>query len=239
MPPYRPWLTVLLAALLSFAGTSRGADTRPNILFAIADDASHFGAYGHRFVRTPHADRIAAEGIRFDFAFTPLPKCSPSRASILTGRYPWQNEEACDHYGIFPAKFQVYPDLLEAAGYHVGFTGKGWAPGDFARGGFTRNPAGPAYNQAKLKPPTSGISNTTPAILRRFLRSGRRDNPSASGMGAMSRIGPMSLGRAWPRAERSWKTRSCRHICRIRARYGMTCWIMRWRSSGSTRSWGG
>jgi arylsulfatase A-like enzyme len=172
---YRPWLTVLLAALLSFADTSRGADSRPNILFAIADDASHFGAYGHRFVRTPHIDRVAAEGVRFDFAFTPLPKCSPSRASILTGRYPWQNEEACDHYGVFPAKFKVYPDLLEAAGYHVGFTGKGWGPGDFARGGFTRNPAGTAYNQAKLKPPTNGISNIDYAAnFKAFL--GKRAN---------------------------------------------------------------
>src|SRR5437763_3659981 len=110
MPPYRLSWAVLLASLFSFGGAARGAEPRPNILFAIADDASHFGAYGHRFVRTPNVDRIAAEGVRFDFAFTPLPKCSPSRASILTGRYPWQNEEACDHYGIFPAKFKVYPD---------------------------------------------------------------------------------------------------------------------------------
>src|SRR4051794_19534883 len=109
----------------AFTLTLRADPKPPNILFCIADDASwlHFSAYGCRFVNTPNFDRVAREGILFRNAFPPLPKCSPSRACLLTGRYPWQNEEACDHYGIFPAKFKVYPSLLEAAGYQVGFTG--------------------------------------------------------------------------------------------------------------------
>jgi N-sulfoglucosamine sulfohydrolase len=152
----------LLASMCVLAAGSsqvRGAD-RPNILFCIADDASwpHMSAYGSKFVNTPNFDRVAREGILFNNAFTPIPKCSPSRAAILTGRSPWQLEEAFDHNGIFPAKFKVYPQLLEDAGYHVGFTAKGWGPGDFAKGGFKRNPAGPQYNQAKNKPPRPGIS---------------------------------------------------------------------------------
>jgi arylsulfatase A-like enzyme len=136
------------------------AADRPNILFCIADDASwpHMSAYGTKFVNTPNFDRVAKEGILFNNAFTPLPKCSPSRAALLTGKYPWQLEEACDHNGVFPAKFKVFPQLLEDAGYHVGFTGKGWGPGDFARGGFKRNPAGPNFSQLKNAKPTSGIS---------------------------------------------------------------------------------
>ncbi len=59
---------------------------------------------------------------------------------------------------MFPSKFPVYTNLLEAAGYHVGFTAKGWGPGDFAAGGFKHNPAGTQYNQFKNKPPTSGIA---------------------------------------------------------------------------------
>ena len=47
----------------------------------------------------------------------------------------------------------MYPDLLEQAGYHVGFTGKGWGPGDFKSGGFKRNPAGPEYNRHTARPP--------------------------------------------------------------------------------------
>ena len=126
---------------------------RPNILFAIADDASHMSAYGHRFVSTPNFDRVADEGVLFANAFTTNPKCAPSRASILTGMHTWQLEEACNHFGVFSAKFAVFPDLLEQAGYFVGFTGKGWAPGDWEKGGFTRNPAGPAFNARTLDPP--------------------------------------------------------------------------------------
>lgn len=137
--------------------------SRPNILFAIADDASHFSAYGHRFVNTPHFDRVARDGILFNSAFTTNPKCAPSRASILTGRHTWQNQEACLHWnhwpGTRPSDLPVYPDLLEAAGYHLGYTGKGWAPGSHERCGRTRNPAGPHFNARRLTPPEqTGIS---------------------------------------------------------------------------------
>lgn len=126
---------------------------RPNILLALADDASHFGIYGHKFVKTPNIDKIAEEGIVFNNAFTCNPKCAPSRACILTGRHTWQLEEACNHYGVFSAKFPVYPDILEKSGYLTGYTGKGWAPGDYKKGGFRRNPAGNEYNQFMLVPP--------------------------------------------------------------------------------------
>ncbi len=132
---------------------------RPNILFAIADDASHMGAYGHRFVRTPAFDRVAREGVLFTNAFTTNPKCAPSRASILTGRHTWQLEEACDHWNVWPAKFPVYPDILADAGYHVGHTGKGWAPGDWRRRGRVTNPAGPEYAGRTLAPPSTTVSS--------------------------------------------------------------------------------
>lgn len=126
---------------------------RPNILFALADDASHFGVYGHDFVKTPNIDWVANHGMIFSNVFTPNPKCAPSRASILTGRYPWQNEEACNHFGIFPNKLKLLPDLLEDSGYHIGYTGKGWAPGDYKSTGLKRNPAGNPYLERKLVPP--------------------------------------------------------------------------------------
>lgn len=134
---------------------------RPNILLAIADDVSwpHMSAYGCKFVKTPNFDQVARDGVLFNNGFTPLPKCSPSRAALLTGRNPWQLEEASCHFGIFPAKFPVYPNLLEAAGYQVGFTGKGWGPGDWKQGGFKRNPAGPEFSKIRKKPPTPRISN--------------------------------------------------------------------------------
>jgi uncharacterized sulfatase len=71
----------------------------------------------------------------------------------------WQLEEAGNHYGIFPGKFKVFPDLLEQSGYHIGYTGKGWGPGDWEAGGFTHNPAGPEYNEKVLVPPAqTGIN---------------------------------------------------------------------------------
>ena len=146
--------------LLLFAAVmASAAEARPNILFAIADDWGwpHAGAYGCEWVKTPAFDRVAREGVLFKNAFTNNPKCSPSRASMLTGRNTWQLEEAMVHFGLMPKKWPVYPDLLESAGYHVGLTGKGWGPGDFKTTGWTRNPAGPSYDQRKLAPPTSGI----------------------------------------------------------------------------------
>jgi len=134
----------------------------PHILFALADDASHFGCTGHTWVHTPVIDRLAASGVRFSKMFSPNPKCAPSRACMLSGNYPWQAEEACNHWCVFPDAdtLPVYPDRLEQAGYHVGFTGKGWAPGDFQRKGRTRNPAGNAYQERTLIPPEgSAISD--------------------------------------------------------------------------------
>jgi N-sulfoglucosamine sulfohydrolase len=121
--------------------------TRPNILLAIADDWSwpHAGAYGDAAVRTPVLDRLAREGARFRHAFVAAPSCTPSRAAILTGRYPHRLEEGGQLWGFLPKKFAVFPDLLEEAGYHVGFTRKGWGPGSFEAGGRARNPAGPSF----------------------------------------------------------------------------------------------
>jgi uncharacterized sulfatase len=134
---------------------------RPNILLAISDDQSwpHAGAYGDPLVRTPAFDRVAREGVLFPHAFCPASQCGPSRAALLTGRNIWQLEEAGTQASYFPAKFRVYPELLEEAGYHVGYTGKPWAPGNWKGAGRTQNPAGAAYNKHRLEPPTSEISS--------------------------------------------------------------------------------
>lgn len=148
---YNPWLTL----------QSQSAVTqRPNVLFVISDDQSypHTSAYGSDFVKTPGFDFVAEHGWLFSNAFVTSPGSSPSRASILTGLYPWQIEEAGTHASSFPAKYTCFPDLLEAEGYKIGYTGKGWGPGDWKVSGRRRNPAGPVYNEKKTNPPYSGIS---------------------------------------------------------------------------------
>ena len=126
---------------------TKDAKKQPNILFAIADDWSwpHAGITGDRVVKTPTFDRIAREGVLFNNAFVTAPSCTPSRGSILTGQWHWRLEEGGNLWGTLPVKFAVYPDLLEQAGYYVGFTRKGWGPGRYEPGGRTRNPAGPQY----------------------------------------------------------------------------------------------
>lgn len=146
--------------LASAAPVSAGAVKRPSILLVIADDwGGHASIDGYRWINTLAYDRVVREGVRFNNCFTSNPKCSPCRASLLTGRNSWQTEEAACHFGVFPNKWAVYPDVLEQAGYHVGFTGKGWGPGDFRAGGFKRNPAGPNYSQLKLQPPHRSMGN--------------------------------------------------------------------------------
>jgi len=96
-----------LFAFLAAAVSSTFAAERPNILFAIADDwGPHAGVYGTPWVKTPGFDRVAKEGLLFNHAYTPVAKCAPSRAIVLTGRYAWQNEEAGNHMAFFPAKLK-------------------------------------------------------------------------------------------------------------------------------------
>lgn len=127
-------------------GPARG-DALPNILFCIADDWSwpHAGIYGDSVVKTPNFDRVAREGALFTRAFCAAPSCTPSRAAILTGQAPHRLREGANLWGFLPDRFQVYPDLLEKAGYVVGLKGKGWGPGDARAGGRKRNPAGPSF----------------------------------------------------------------------------------------------
>jgi arylsulfatase A-like enzyme len=118
-----------------------------NVVVAIADDWSwpHAGADGDPVVRTPVFDRLAREGTRFTHAFTASPSCTPSRASLLTGQAPHRLAEGAQLWSHLPARFAVYPDLLEATGYVVGHAGKGWGPGSLEPAGRTRNPAGPRH----------------------------------------------------------------------------------------------
>jgi N-sulfoglucosamine sulfohydrolase len=122
-------------------------ERKPNILFCIADDWSwpHASIAGDPVIKTPTFDRVAREGVLFENAFVTAPSCTPSRGSIVTGQWHWRLEEGGNLWSTLPAKFPVYPDLLEEAGYHVGVTRKGWGPGRVEPGGRTRNPAGKSY----------------------------------------------------------------------------------------------
>ena len=94
------------------------ANESPNILFIIADDASRdsMSVYGSKYISTPNFDRIANEGVLFTSAYNCNPKCAPARACLLTGRYSWQLQEACNHNPFLSSRWTFYPYLLEEAG---------------------------------------------------------------------------------------------------------------------------
>jgi len=156
-------LSIILTFVIGFGCKIRKDEPkRPNILFAIADDASwkHWGAYGCNWVKTPGFDRVANNGILFTNAYTPNAKCAPSRACILTGRNSWQLEEAANHSPDFPAKFKTYAEVLGENGYWVGSVAKGWAPGNPGEiNGKKRQLTGPKFDEFKTTPPAKHISN--------------------------------------------------------------------------------
>ena len=96
--------------------------SRPNILFAIADDWGwpHAGAYGDPVVKTPTFDRLAKEGALFHHAYISSPSCTPSRGAVLTGQWHWRLEGAGNLWSVFPDKFAAYRQLLAACGVGPG-----------------------------------------------------------------------------------------------------------------------
>ena len=160
MHPIRPF--TIFAALVAGSALHAAPAATPNILFAIADDwGAHAGAYGTKWVRTPHFDRVAREGILFKQAYTPNAKCAPSRACILTGRNSWQLKEAANHIPYFPAEFKGWGEALAENGWFVGHTTKGWGPG------VAKDAAGGAARRFKT---TNG--RTGPATLCRLVVPG-------------------------------------------------------------------
>ncbi len=88
---FTPRLNPVKCLLLSFSlfAASLTAEEKPNVLFISVDDlASSLGCYGDLIAKTPHIDRLAATGVRFDRAYNQLPLCNPTRASVMTGLRP-------------------------------------------------------------------------------------------------------------------------------------------------------
>jgi arylsulfatase len=116
------------AALKLMSGATVTASARPappNIVFILADDISQedLGCYGHPTLKTPHTDALAAKGMRFTNAYLTASSCSPSRCSIITGRYP-HNTGAPELHVPLPDDQIRFPELLRQAGYYTVLAGK-------------------------------------------------------------------------------------------------------------------
>jgi len=146
----------LLALVLpAAAAAERPAGLPPNVVIILADDLGwgDLGCYGHPSIRTPHLDRMAAEGIRFTDFYSAGEVCTPSRAALLTGRYPVRSGMCHDRFrvlratstGHLPDGEVTLAEALRGRGYATACIGK-WHLGAFgnepaghpARHGFDR-----------------------------------------------------------------------------------------------------
>ncbi|MBT6770140.1 MAG: sulfatase [Opitutales bacterium] len=98
----------------------------PNVIFFIADDVSwnDYGCYGNNGARTPNIDALAEKGIRFTNAYLTASSCSPSRASIVTGRYPHNNGKAAELHLPIADRLPWLPEELRELGYYTALSGK-------------------------------------------------------------------------------------------------------------------
>ena len=125
---YRSTL-LLLFSLLTTVSNLLAAD-RPNIIIFVADDMAwnDAGTYGNPAVRTPNIDALAKEGMRFDRAYLTCSSCSPSRCSMMTGRYPHSTGASELHLPL-PADQTMMTKPLKEAGYWTAAVGK-WHLGE-------------------------------------------------------------------------------------------------------------
>ena len=127
---------ILFLCLFPFHGLNAGQGPRtPNIIVILTDDLGYgdLGSYGAQVIKTPNLDQMAAEGIRLTSAYSSSSNCSPSRAGLLTGRYPIRSGMAHqvlfveDTYGL-PTEELTIAEMLRPEGYATAIIGK-WHQG--------------------------------------------------------------------------------------------------------------
>ncbi|NJS14267.1 MAG: sulfatase [Sphingopyxis sp.] len=132
-----------LALLLAIPSALNARDRPPNFVIILADDLGYgdLGAYGQHAIRTPHIDRLARQGVRLTDFYAAANICTPSRAGLLTGRYPIRTGlgheviQANDTRGLPPSEVTI-PELLAPLGYtsaligkwHLGHVAPSWPP---------------------------------------------------------------------------------------------------------------
>ena len=130
------WILLLIALgwVKAVGASATRGEAKPNIIIIYADDLGYgdLGCYGHPSIRTPHLDRMAAEGMRFTDFYSAGEVCTPSRAALLTGRYPIRSGMCHDQFrvlrstskGGLPKEEVTLAELLRDRGYRTGMIGK-------------------------------------------------------------------------------------------------------------------
>ena len=151
------WMIVLCCAVFAAQASVSGAPRSPNIIFFLADDLgwSDVGCYGSSFHETPAIDQLAKDGVKFDNAYATCQVCSPSRASILTGKYPARTDltewiggkQEMDHEKLHSAKrVKALPQgeitIAEALRRH------GYATANYGKAHVARDPKTYGFDEA-------------------------------------------------------------------------------------------
>ena len=189
-------LTIALLPLtlaLTIASAAPSGAPRPNVLVILTDD-QRWDALGvvqreqgeralFPWFQTPHLDRLAAEGARFANVFVTTSLCSPSRASLLSGRYA-RAHQVMNNFTEYPNALPSYPRRLKEAGYETAYIGK-WHMGednDEQRPGFDH------WMSHRGQGTTSTTSSTSTALAARCRATTRRSSPTTPSSGSASRM---------------------------------------------------
>jgi len=186
---------VVLAGVLALAGVCPAVERQANILLIMADDLGirDLECYGSDYYRTPHLDELSGQGMRFTRAYAACAVCSPTRASLLTGRYPhrvrltdalpfdrlFDNPKMVppDHLKELPSELPTFASALRSAGYRTALFGK-WHLGNeyqfFAKGGHAAYGFDEAFDTSgKEKARDKGVDELTERTVR-FLKDNRK-----------------------------------------------------------------
>jgi N-sulfoglucosamine sulfohydrolase len=125
MNPLLSFLAFIALSIQAADKSQKSFESFPNFILFITDDISwdDLGCYGSKVAKTPHLDQMAKDGMRFNNAYLSISSCSPSRCSIISGRYP-HNTGAAELHTTLPADQPVFPEALQAAGYYTVLSGK-------------------------------------------------------------------------------------------------------------------
>lgn len=212
--------SILALLILAVAALAQDRARRPNLVLAFADDLGRYASCyrdpdlpsPNDVIETPHLDRIAREGTRFDNAFASAPSCTPSRAALLSGRHffrngshaqlhhPWHGDEPDPWDAV-----RGFPLALRDAGYHIGWTYKlHMSEASMGGRGNRHQPAGTRFNRfsqhvSNAEDPAAAkqaLLDEVRANLRAFLAARGADQPDQPFFWWFN---PTNTHRAWAR----------------------------------------
>ena len=121
-------MTAATAALagLDAHGARLGNGKKPNLLFVFTDQQSFdmLGCYGNEQIKTPNLDRLASEGVRFEYCVSSTPVCTPTRGMLLSGQHPLSNGAFSNDVRMLPGEGDYFGEVLRDNGYRAGYVGK-------------------------------------------------------------------------------------------------------------------